>query len=227
VTALLIGLGFRARSGKDTAAAEILKRRGLQNVYHSEGGPCERYNIEIIPFAKPLKQEINAMAARAGGMRELFSVLPFSVPSWVVYDENADMSDPSCPLGKQRALLQFYGTEVKRAADKDYWIRQHAYAVSSSSAEIILVPDMRFENEMEYIRENGETVRVDRDGLPPATHASETALADTSDEDWSIILENNGTLEEFLEGATTCFDELLTNFPQQFATRALVAKDSN
>jgi hypothetical protein len=34
-----------------------------------------------------------------------------------------------------------------------------------------------------------------------------------SDEDWSIILENNGTLEEFLEGAVTAFDELMTNFP--------------
>jgi hypothetical protein len=28
-----------------------------------------------------------------------------------------------------------------------------------------------------------------------------------------LILENNGTLEEFKEGAVTCFDELLTHFP--------------
>ena len=72
---------------------------------------------------------------------------------------------------------------------------------------------MRFPNEMAFVRQYGETVRVDRAGLPPSTHASETALADTSDEDWSIILENNGTLEEFLEGSVTAFDELMIGFP--------------
>jgi hypothetical protein len=75
------------------------------------------------------------------------------------------------------------------------------------------VSDLRFPNEMSWIKQYGETVRVDRAGLPPSTHASETALADTSDEDWSIILENNSTLEEFKLGAVTAFDELMLNFP--------------
>jgi hypothetical protein len=215
IGAILFGLGFRARSGKDTAAAEIKKQRGTE------------YKIDIIPFAKPLKEEVNKLAIEAGGMKNLF--LPnycfpkkgyvVTLPEWVVYDENPDMTDPYCVLGKQRKLLQWFGSDFRRADNEMYWIDRHDEAVAKSDADIILVPDMRFENEMAYIKESGETVRVDRDSLPPATHISETALANVSDEDWSLILENNGSLEEFLLGAVTAFDELLLNFPQQRSVR--------
>lgn len=205
---ILIGLGFRARSGKDTAAAEIKKQRGNE------------YKLEIIPFAKALKQEVNELASAAGGMKNLFTpnrnfVLAdgyyIDFPAWVQYDPEAPTDDPYCPLGKQRSLLQFYGTEVRRAQDKNYWIKKHTEAVAESTADIVLVPDLRFTNEMVYILKYGEAVRVDRAGLPPATHITETALEDSTD--WSILLDNNGTLEEFKEGAVTCFDELLTHFP--------------
>jgi hypothetical protein len=123
------------------------------------------------------------------------------------------MDDPLCPLGKQRSLLQFWGAEYRRAQDPDYWVRQLANTIELEKPQIACISDMRFPNEMAFVLQYGETVRVDRAGLPPSTHASETALQDVSDEDWSIILENNGTLEEFLEGVVTAFDELMTNFP--------------
>jgi hypothetical protein len=31
--------------------------------------------------------------------------------------------------------------------------------------------------------------------------------------DWALVLENNGTLEEFREGAVVAFDEIMTGFP--------------
>jgi hypothetical protein len=34
--------------------------------------------------------------------------------------------------------------------------------------------------------------------------------------DWSLVLENNGSLEEFKDGAVVAFDNLLTNFPYGF-----------
>lgn len=232
IDSVIFGFGYRARSGKDTAVAEIIKQRGLLRSLYVKGDTgdlpvgttyvgVERYDIRRYAFADALKREVNALAAREGGMEKLFSPnysfpkqgYVMVLPEWVKYDPNPDMSDPLCPLGKQRALLQFYGTEYRRADDDNYWVRQLALRIELEKPQIALITDMRFPNEMKFVKQFGETVRVDRAGLPPSTHASETALADTSDEDWSIILENNGTVEEFKEGAVTTFDELMTNFP--------------
>jgi hypothetical protein len=210
IDSLVIGFGFRARSGKDTAVAEIIKQRGLLNTGETSNG-VERYDIRRYAFADALKREVNEAARRAGGMWELFNALPFDAPKWVKYDPNAPMDDPMCPLGKQRTLLQAWGAEYRRAEDKDYWVKQLALTIDLEKPTIALLSDLRFPNEMEFVLQYGEAVRVDRDSLPPATHISETALEDSTD--WSLILENNGTLEEFLEGAVTVFDELMTDFP--------------
>ena len=227
IDSVIFGFGFRARSGKDVAVAEIIRQRGLlpetstDNLLKNEQ---ERYDIRRYAFADALKREVNAAAIEAGGMENLF--LPnrrfamckgyyMDFPDWVQYDPDAPMDDPMCPLGKQRSLLQFWGAEFRRSQDHGYWVRQLANTIALEKPTIALISDLRFPNEMEFVQQYGETVRVDRDSLPPATHISETALADISDENWSIILENNGSLEEFKEGAIVTFDELLLNFPQQ------------
>jgi hypothetical protein len=201
------------RSGKDTAVAEIIKQRGLIKALGIYSAPenQERYDIRRYAFADALKREVNAAALQCGGMEQLFTQREF--PNWVQYDPNAPMDDPLCPLGKQRTLLQYWGAEYRRAQDPDYWVRQLANTVELEKPQIALVSDLRFPNEMQFVKQYGETVKVDRRDLPPATHLSETALDNVSDEDWSIILDNNGTLEEFKEGAVTAFDELLCNFP--------------
>jgi len=214
------------RSGKNTAVSKIIKQRGLYDptVPPGEGksGVGERYDIREYSFASALKREVNAEAIAAGGMENLlkpnrrFAMCKgyyMDFPDWVQYDPNPPMDDPLCPLGKQRSLLQFWGAEYRRAQDPDYWVRQLAQTIELEKPQIALISDLRFENEMQFVKQYGEAVRVDRDSLPPATHISETALQDSTD--WSIVLENNGTLEEFLEGAVIVFDELLLNFPQQ------------
>lgn len=84
-----------------------------------------------------------------------------------------------------RKLLQWWGTELRRAEDEDYWIK-HAISrmeVVSEHADLIVVTDVRFENEAAAIRDLGGIVvevyadpkiRAERLGgqLPP-NHASE------------------------------------------------------
>ncbi len=240
IDSVIFGFGYRARSGKDTAVAEIVAKRGLfldQGIIfptYGEGGSIdghvdqdgnERYDVRKYSFADALRREVDAAIKRAGTVFELLVAKRpthfvqanenlIELPEWVVFDPNGEVTE-QYPLGKQRTLLQWWGTEYRRSIDPDYWVRQLANTIELEKPQIALITDMRFPNEMAFVKQYGETVRVDRNGLPPATHASETALADTSDEDWSIILENNGTLEEFKEGAVTCFDELLTNFPSK------------
>lgn len=234
IDSVIFGFGFRARSGKDSAVAEIIKQRGLLPALRVNGDTgdlpvgttyagVERYGIRRYAFADALKREVNAAAVAAGGMLNLLTLQSrrfascngyyMDFPDWVYYDTEAPMDDPLCPLGKQRTLLQFWGAEYRRAQDPDYWVRQLANTIELEKPQIALISDLRFPNEMRFVKQYGEAVRVDRAGLLPSAHASETALADVSDEEWSIILENNGTLEEFKEGAITTFDELMTNFP--------------
>lgn len=214
IDSVIFGFGYRARSGKDTAVAEIIKQRGNE------------YDIRHYSFADALKREVNAAAEEAGGMLNLLTLQSrrFAMcngyykdfPDWVQYDPAAPMDDPACPFGKQRALLQWWGTEYRRASDQDYWVRQLANTIEREKPQIALITDMRFLNEVAFCEEYGETVKVHRPDLPTLNlHPSEIELDVMEDSDFSIVLENSGTLEEFLEGAVTCFDELLLNFPQQ------------
>ena len=221
IDSVVFGFGYRARSGKDTAVAEIIKQRGLvEPTTGALPNNTDRYDIRKYSFADALRSEVDAEYRKAGSVEKVFSPdycfakngYVVTLPEWVKYDPNGEVS-AQYPLGKQRPLLQWWGTEYRRADDDNYWVKRLAEQIELEKPQIALITDMRFPNEMQFVQQYGETVRVDREGLPPSTHASETALADTSDEDWSIILENSGSLEEFKEGAVTTFDELLTNFP--------------
>ena len=211
--------------------AEIIKQRGLIRLTddtvkfdpRSTYLPDGRYDIRKYSFADALRDEVNAALKRSGGAMSFLLVNRpthlvqanenfIELPDWVVLEENPEVS-PQYPYGKHRTLYQWWGTEYRRSIDEQYWVRQLAQRIELEKPQIALITDMRFPNEMAWVQQYGETVRVDRDGLPPSTHASETALADVSPEEWSIILENNGTLEEFKEGAVVAFDELMTNFP--------------
>ena len=213
ISSVVLGFGFRMRSGKDTAVAEIIKQRGLIKHLGIYSAPenDERYDIRAYSFARALKLEVNDAARKAGGMRELFNVLPFDAPSWVQYDPDAPMDDPLCKLGKQRSLLQAWGAEYRRTQDKDYWVKKLALQIDFEKPAIACISDLRFPNEMSWVLQYGEAVRVDRASLPPATHISETALEDSTD--WSLIIDNSGDLDEFKANAVIAFDELMTNFP--------------
>jgi hypothetical protein len=231
IDSVIFGFGYRARSGKGTAVDEIIKQRGLINHPAPELGHnwatvnTERYDIRKYSFADALRSEVNAALTRAGGAMSLLLVNRpthfvqanenfIELPEWVVLEENPEVN-AQYPFGKHRTLYQWWGTEYRRSIDSEYWVRQLAQRIELEKPQIALIDDMRFPNEFDFVSQYGETVLVDRQGLPESTHASETALAGKSPEDWSLILDNSGTLEDFLVGAVTAFDELLLNFPQQ------------
>lgn len=102
-----------------------------------------------------------------------------------------------------RALLQYVGTEVFRAEDKDYWVNLMLSVLRAvKDADIwdyVIIADCRFPNEIERVRESFPSVhvRVERTGfLSPLTpeqqsHPSETSL-DGYPSDYT--LHNSGSL---------------------------------
>ena len=205
IDSIIVGFGYKATSGKDTAVAEIIKQRGLTcSSDPSING--ERYDIRRYAFADALKSEVSKAAQAAGGLENLINNLRPQLPDWVQYESGA---------AKPRKLLQWWGGDFRRSQDENYWVRQLAQQIELEKPQFALISDLRYLNEFNFCKEYGEVVKVERLGIPQGTHSSETELDSVSPEDWSLILENNGSLEEFLVGSVTAFDELLLNFPQQ------------
>src|SRR5271166_895605 len=181
----IIGFGHRARSGKDSAAATIIERRGAKcrcDLPYVPGEPITGTvgtDIRRYGFADALKREVNQAAISAGGMFNLFGTWEFyradgafvELPKWVIdgYEPNPDMTDPMCFMGKQRALLQWWGTEFRRSVNPDYWIEKLQEVIEKDKPEVALVADVRFLNEFSWLKSVGEVVRVDRPSLPPLT----------------------------------------------------------
>jgi hypothetical protein len=220
IQSIVFGFGFRARSGKDLAVATIIAERG------------HLYKIKRYSFASELKRETNQAALACGGMEHLF-VQPqeyvqengnfISLPEHVVYDPDPPMDDPECGLGKQRLFLQWYGQEFRRSCNQSYWIDRVAQRISDERPEIALISDVRYRNEVAFVQEYGEAVKIVRPSLPQlsgaaAQHASETELA--SFEGWDDEILNDSDIETFKERVLFSFDMLMTTKPiQRFAEK--------
>lgn len=89
---------------------------------------------------------------------------------------------PSAKLGATatvRQLLQYWGTDVCRAKDPEYWMRAMAHAMENQVG--VIVDDVRFANEARMIlARGGMLVRLDPykgwEPGPEAEHVTETAL---------------------------------------------------
>lgn len=104
-----------------------------------------------------------------------------------------------------RPLLQWWGTEFRKGYGKNenYWIdkleREADFLATSTGAKIIIVPDVRFPSEANFIKKKGGLlIKVTR--FPYAdSHISETALDDFKG--WDIHVDNRGTLKELKDKA--------------------------
>jgi hypothetical protein len=102
-------------------------------------------------------------------------------------------------------------------------VNKLAARIAEDRPEIALITDVRFPNEVSFVRNFGEVIKVNRPGLPPlqgaaGVHASELALANFND--WDDVIENDGTLEQLREKALFSFDMLLSSHPQSRPTSA-------
>lgn len=177
---LVVGLGYKARHGKDTVAQTIISARSNQ------------YDVRRYAFADELKKEYTvAVEARLDdgyvleqAVRELCAManqdcVERGLDFRVEYDPNPDMTDPLCPYGKQRTLLQWWGTEYRRHQNPFYWIKKLEAVIKRDQPQIALITDMRFPNEFYWVKNhmNGVVVKVERLGYDNGlTHSSERML---------------------------------------------------
>lgn len=109
-----------------------------------------------------------------------------------------------------RGILQWWGTEYRRTKfGNDYWVKRlHDNLMSLPDETVVIIPDVRFLNEAQYITlAGGKLIRVIRAGQTcDDEHASET-------EQNSIVVDetilNNGTLAELQQQVKTLLPKLL------------------
>jgi hypothetical protein len=153
----VIGLGHRARHGKDTAAKAIISAMDERRARGQFAPTVERFS-----FAD-----------------DLYAICR------VLYGMTA----------KDAPLLQRVGVEYRDTKGVDVWVRSVYAKMQDARPMLAIVTDVRFPNEFAFIKAlGGVTVRVSRvnpdgslfvDPSRPATHISETALADAP---WDVEL---------------------------------------
>jgi hypothetical protein len=212
---LILGLGNKARHGKDSFAQAITQYYAALDAHYGKHVPTHKPTvIQRISFADPLYKEVNAWLATDDGKDFRAGQGPIRVangvylPEWVTPDNPA--VDPRAPLGKYAKLLQWWGTEYRRAQDPEYWTKQWKAAINPN-ALIVMSTDMRFANEALAVKQaGGYTIQVNRlnvDGSPyvdqsrDPKHPSETQL-DTYNYDFKITVKT-GDLVLLEEWAVT------------------------
>lgn len=152
---IAIGITGKAKVGKDTLAKLL------------SGALYEKYRLttEILPLAGTLKDECSKTL---GIPRE-------------------DFDDPKYKE-HLRPLMQWWGTEYRRnpvlGGYNEYWCDQVLMNARNGNADVIIVPDVRFDNEAELVYDNfgdGMVVLVngvDFETTSYAAHASEKGVSD-------------------------------------------------
>lgn len=215
---MIIGFAGKAATGKTTAA------RHLPSVIEER--------INILPMAKVLRDEVEAFLRSIGADESVplvygsqdDKVRVFYIDEKKAHDhcdvwrhfvaEHSDIQDrPGRSAVTVRRILQWWGTEYRRAQDPDYWTKAWGRKIEQLDLKgtLVLVDDVRFMNELNVIREHdGLIVKIERPGFDGAnSHSSETSLDDY--QAWDAIIINDGTLEQFYRKVEEVTGALLHN----------------
>ncbi len=213
---MIVGIAGKAASGKTTAAHYMAA--------HLQG------EVRIVPMAQVLRDEVEIFLRSIGAAEYVPLVYGCQDDKVRVFYINTEQAVAACPIWSHftaehadiqdrpgqtavtvRRILQWWGTEYRRAEDPDYWTKAWTNKVESFDLNTIhiLIDDVRFINELDTVRaENGLIIKIERPGFNGAgNHASETSLDAYAD--WHRVIVNDGTLEDLQRQIDAMTDELL------------------
>lgn len=192
-----IGIVGRARTGKDTIAAHLVRQHGYARVGLAD--PLKRLALVLDPIVSPAPRPKLTRISRLLDLTRK----PLRLAELVERDgwESAKDSHPEV-----RRTLQRLGTDVIREhLGADTWVRLAVELVREHNAagRPVVIPDVRFGNEVTALRElvGARLVRVRRPAAPNAGHHVSERLSDTLPVDHEIS--NDGTIPALLTRVDT------------------------
>ena len=110
-------------------------------------------------------------------------------------DDNGNRWSDAVGTMTAREFLQFFGTNVCREIKDNVWVDVCINQIKRSGTQLAIIPDCRFKNEVEAIKESGrKVIRFTRQPHVDL-HPSETALDDY--DKFDVVIDNeNMTIDE-------------------------------
>lgn len=178
----ILGITGKARSGKDTIATYL----------------WQHYGFTRMAFADPVK-----MAAQ-----QIFGLSHDQVWS----DELKEVEIPFWGMSPRR-MFQLLGTEAGRNVfGGDLWIKRLAIGLSQLPEDDIVIPDVRFNDEADFVRANGGTiVHLHRPEGPIIKHSGHASEAGVAVKETDYILNNTKDLATLYGEVDNMITELLWN----------------
>lgn len=182
-----IAISGQARTGKNTLA-EMLVRNAIPHTIKNE---TDSFRFKIVAVADPIKNMVMEMVPNANpeclwGQSELRSK---PIPG--------DLKDLNGnPLTYRRALMDI--GSLGRKYNTDIWLNALVQdAEKNKSLKVYVVSDVRFPNEINYLKNHGfHMIRLKRMGVPQIDDVSETAQLEIPDSFFDDVIENDGPLSE-------------------------------
>lgn len=188
----MVGICGLAFHGKDTAAEALVNQAGYTKLAFAD--PIREALLELNPIVVTGR---NKQRTEVGTEYDVYLL---DYLSNVVESQGWDTAKKGDMVRRQ---LQVFGTEICRNLfGHDCWInvmdkRIKALRSQDSNASVV-IPDTRFGNEAEYIKDNGGLIIYVRRNIdtPRMSHASESLeAAQVAD----FVVDNNGSVAELHE----------------------------
>lgn len=221
--ALVIGFSGKMASGKDYTSgllAEKFKEKGLQVFSYSF---AHALRDEIVEIAKDLLSEQSLLSLVKKHNVSLEQLSNFK-ELMRADQEFMNTLNPWNRTKELRALMQYWGTDVRRASNPDYWVNKVEDKIVSEidNYDVFMITDVRFENEAGLIHRLGgtlfrcnvaEEIREERlleRGVvatsEQANHASETSLDNYEKFDLVVNTTEEKVVEELYDSMIAKID---------------------
>ena len=209
---MIIGITGKAQSGKDTACRIVQLINTVDYDCACSEGEGEKYILDNVDNILPITcmWEKHAFADK---LKECASII-LGVPRFMFESGDFIESFSSFALSNKegepmtnREFLQYFGTEVGRSIDKDLWIKALMYSYGRDKESHWIVPDVRFPNEADAIRNAGGVLwKIERDGSGAGNHISEKLIDDIMVD---IIIENNLDMKYYIKAITLAYNDTM------------------
>jgi hypothetical protein len=200
----LIAFSGKAQAGKTTAALHAISIYGGIKV--ALGDAVKEEVAEFLDYLG-LVYEHRHLYGTAQDRDELVDIN--SVPFKIIPPELFYLAQQQ-PVCTYRRLLQFWGTDYRRAQNPSYWCDRAMDKINAAEG-LVFIDDVRFPDEVECIQNAGGCViRVERSGgdrIVLSDHASEKALDDFNEFDGFIL--NTRTLSAYLRDVSAVVSAIL------------------
>lgn len=181
---MIVGIGHKMRRGKDTAADALVRELGFVKVSFADA-------------LKDLAMEANPIVLTEPGFVNV--QLGHNSLQSLVERYGWEYVKDHYPL--VRPFLQRLGRGARKVFGENFWFEQWRARAGFAppSGRSVVVPDVRFLNEAEQLKDLGALlIRIDR--KVPTTDSSGGTDESENDldsfENWDAVIENSGTISD-------------------------------